>query len=69
MNKKIAIELIKLEVLNLCNFEDSEALHFLKRNDENFPWKELGEYQSLVSLLSITPETETQREEIKLKML
>jgi len=42
MDKKVIIDLIKLEVLNQCSPEDTDALKFLKRNDENFPWKEYG---------------------------
>jgi hypothetical protein len=51
MEKKKAIELIKLEVLYCLNESDSEALRISKEVDADFPWKELGEYQNLVALL------------------
>lgn len=51
MEKKKAIELIKLEVLYCLNEADSEALRIAKEVDADFPWKELGEYQKLVALL------------------
>lgn len=54
MDKKIAIDLIKLDVLNLSTKQDFEALNYLKRKDEDFPWKELGEYQNLIAVLAAT---------------
>lgn len=51
MEKKKAIELIKLEVLYCLNESDLEALRISKEVDTDFPWKELGEYQNLVALL------------------
>ena len=55
MDKNIIIDLIKLEVLNNSDKENVEALQYLKRNDEFFPWKELGEYQNLIAILSSEP--------------
>lgn len=51
MEKKKGIDLIKLEVLGCINEKDSENLRMMKESEENFPWKELAEYQNLVSLL------------------
>ena len=51
MEKKKGIELIKLEVLGCLNEKDSEKLRKMKESEENFPWKELADYQNLVSLL------------------
>lgn len=51
MEKKKGIDLIKLEVLGCINEKDSENLRLMKESEENFPWKELAEYQNLVSLL------------------
>jgi hypothetical protein len=51
MEKKKGIELIKLEVLGCLNEKDSENLRMMKESEENFPWKELADYQNLVSLL------------------
>lgn len=59
MEKKKAIELIKLEVLESLSLQDSEALKAAKQNDKDFPWKELGEYQNLAALLSTTLKIET----------
>lgn len=58
MEKKIAIGLIKLDVLNNIDAQDSEALQYLKRNEDDFPWKELGDYQNLVALLALTSKIE-----------
>jgi len=65
MDKKVIIDLIKLEVLNQCSPEDTDALKFLKRNDENFPWKEYGDYQNLVAVLSIRPEKLVPRQSLR----
>jgi len=51
MDKKKTIDLIKLEVLGCINKEGSDTLHLSKENDENFPFKELGEYQNIIALL------------------
>jgi protein TonB len=69
MNKKIAIDLIKIDVLNCSHKDDEEALLFLKRNDENFPWKELGEYQNLIAILAATSNIEIPGENLKKEIL
>ena len=51
MFKKRDIELIVLEVLGCLDNSERESLRFLKKNDENFCWKELGENQNLTALL------------------
>jgi hypothetical protein len=53
MEKKKAIELIKLEVFDCLNNEDAEILRLSKEFDSDFPWKELGEYQNLAALLPV----------------
>jgi hypothetical protein len=53
MEKKKAIELIKLEVFDCLNNEDAEILRLSKEFDADFPWKELGEYQNLAALLPV----------------
>lgn len=58
MDKKNVIELIKLDVLNNLDARDSESIQNLKRNDDDFPWKELGDYQNLVALLAVTSKIE-----------
>lgn len=54
MENKKSIELIKLEALGCISEKDSESLLKMKKNDDNFPWKILAEYQNLVSLLPLT---------------
>ena len=65
MEKKIAIGLIKLEALNNFDAQDSEALQYLKRNDDDFPWKEFGDYQNLVAVLAVTSKIETPDPQLK----
>lgn len=54
MDNKKGIELIKLEVLGCINEKDTESLLKMKETDDNFPWKELAEYQNLIALLPLT---------------
>lgn len=68
MEKKKAIELIKLEVLYCLNESDSEALRISKEVDADFPWKELGEYQNLVALLPVALTLEFPVSELKDKV-
>jgi hypothetical protein len=51
MDKKKSIELIKLEVLGCLTEKDKESLKEMKLSNEDFPWKELAEYQKVISLL------------------
>lgn len=51
MDKKKAIELIKLEVLGCLTEKELESLKTMKENIDEFSWKELAEYQKLVTLL------------------
>jgi hypothetical protein len=83
MANKKSLDLIKLEVLGCINENDRENLRQMKETEEDFPWKELAEYQNLVALLpsSLTvkyPESELKdktamklyniRDEIKAKL-
>jgi hypothetical protein len=68
MDKKKAVDLIKLEVLGCINKEDSDTLRLSKENDENFPFKELGEYQNLIALLPSTLMLEFPSNELKDKV-
>jgi protein TonB len=65
MDKNIIIDLIKLEVLNSSDKENLEALQYLKRNDEFFPWKEFGEYQNLIAILSVASKVLSPPENLK----
>ncbi|MFO7524240.1 MAG: energy transducer TonB [Ignavibacteriaceae bacterium] len=69
MDKKIAIDLIKLDVLNLSSKQDFEALNYLKRKDDNFPWKELGEYQNLTAAIAVTSKLETPPDNLKIEII
>jgi hypothetical protein len=65
MDKKKAIDLIKLEVLSSIKKEDAENLKIAKETDENFPFKELGDYQNLVASLPLVLPTEYPSSELK----
>jgi protein TonB len=69
MDKKIAIELIKLEVLGFLSEHDKTALQARKENDEDFPWKELAEYQNLVALLAALKRLELPSRNLKDNMV
>jgi len=48
MEKKKAIDLIKLEVLDCLNDGDTETLRLSKEVDSDFPWKELENIRTLL---------------------
>ncbi len=68
MEKKKAIDLIKLEVLDCLNDGDAETLRISKEVDSDFPWKELGEYQNLAAFLSVALPLEFPVSELKDKV-
>ncbi len=51
---KEIISLIKLEPLGCLTSDDRILLKNVRENDPDFMWKELGEYQNLIALLSTT---------------
>lgn len=51
MDKKKAIDLIKVQVLGCIETEDLAELKSAMENNEDFPMKELGEYQNLAALI------------------
>ena len=51
MDGKKQIELIKLSTIGCISEEDQASLNSLMLEDENFPWKELGDFQNLVAVL------------------
>lgn len=51
MDRKKVLELIKLDVLSCLNEKDKEAYEGFKLNHDDFPWKDLGDYQHLVALI------------------
>ena len=65
MDKKKSIELIKLEVLGCLTEKDNETLKEMKISNEDFPWKELAEYQKVVALLPSTLEIKYPADDLK----
>lgn len=65
MDSKKQIELIKLSTIGCISEEDQTSLNSLMVEDENFPWKELGEFQNLVALLPSALVIETPSWELK----
>lgn len=51
MDRKKMLELIKLDVLSCLNEKDKEAYEAFKLNHDDFPWKDLGDYQHLVAFI------------------
>jgi len=68
MEGKKQIELIKLSTIGCISEEDQASLTSLMVEDENFPWKELGEFQNLVALLPSALVIETPSWELKDKV-
>ncbi len=68
MDSKKQIELIKLSTIGCISEEDQEGLNSSMMEDENFPWKELGEFQNLVALLPSALVIETPKWELKDKV-
>jgi hypothetical protein len=65
MEKKKSLELIKLEVLGCLNEKDMESLKIMKENKDEFPWKELANYQNLVALIPLALELKYPASELK----
>jgi hypothetical protein len=68
MDNKKTIELIKLNAIGCIKPDDLAALNSLMQEDENFPWKELGEFQNLAALLPSSLVIETPSWELKDKV-
>jgi hypothetical protein len=68
MDGKKQIELIKLSTIGCISKEDQTGLNSSMIEDENFPWKELGEFQNLVALLPSALVIETPSWELKDKV-
>jgi len=65
MDKKKSLDLIKLEVLGCLTEQDKEKLQEMKDEGKGFPWKELGDYQNLISLLPVTLELKYPAKDLK----
>jgi len=50
--KKDIIDLIKLDVLGCLSEEEKKHFNSLKQNNQDFLWKELGDYQNLTALIA-----------------
>ena len=68
-SKKEIIDLIKLDVLGGLSDSDKNRLNLLKNNSSNFLWKELGDYQNLIALISTSLTIEQPPREILEKVL
>jgi len=62
-NKKVS-PLIKLEALGCLSSEERKLLNELRKNDPDFLWQELGEYQNLTALLATTISIENPAHEL-----
>ncbi|GBD86400.1 hypothetical protein BMS3Abin03_00319 [bacterium BMS3Abin03] len=60
-----AADLIYAKALGCLDSEEEAAFNELMKEDENFPWEELGQYQNLVALLPILLDIEQPEQEIK----
>lgn len=65
MERKKIIELIKLDVLGCLNEKNREELQLVRLTTEDFPLKELADYQFVVALLPTVLEIRTPATELK----
>lgn len=65
MDKTIEIDLIKMEVLGCISEGDSKSLRIMKETEDDFPWKELAEFQNLVSLYPLILEEKFPAAQVK----
>lgn len=56
MDKKKSLDLIKLEVLGCLSDKDKESLQAMRAEGNEFPWKELGDYQNLIAIMPLALE-------------
>ena len=67
--KKEMIDLIKLDVLGCLSEADKNHFNLLKNNSSNFLWKEYGDYQNLIALISTSLTVEHPPREILEKVI
>ena len=65
MDKKKSLDLIKLEVLGCLTENDKENLRAMKEEGQEFPWKELGDYQNLIAILPLALELKYPANDLK----
>jgi hypothetical protein len=58
-------ELLQAKALGCLDPEDDVLINKLMKEDENFPWQELGHYQNLVAFLPTILEIEVPEPEVK----
>ncbi|MCH6574331.1 MAG: hypothetical protein IH795_03865, partial [Bacteroidetes bacterium] len=59
------MELLQAKALGCLDPEDDALFTKLMKEDENFPWQELGHYQNLVAFLPTLLEIEVPDREVK----
>ena len=65
MEKKKILDLVKLEVLDCLSDKDIDTLQSLKAEDNEFPWKALGDYQNLIAFLPLVLELKYPASDLK----
>jgi len=65
MSKIQAMELLQAKALGCLDPEDDALLNKVMKEDENFPWQELGHYQNLVAFLPTLLDVEAPEPEVK----
>ena len=65
MNNVEAKELLQAKALGCLDPEDDALVTKLMKEDENFPWQELGHYQNLVAFLPTILDIEVPEPEVK----
>jgi Fe2+ transport system protein B len=68
MDNKKTLELIKLNAIGCIKPDDLTELVKLMEEDENFPWKDLGNFQNLAAVLPASLVIETPSWELKDKV-
>jgi hypothetical protein len=69
MDKNKTIDLIKSHVLGCLNKEAEMTLKSFMEDSENFPWKELGEYQNLAAMIPLNLPVEHPGDEVKTRIV
>lgn len=65
MSNMESMELLQAKALGCLDPEDDELFTKLMKEDENFPWQELGHYQNIVAFLPTLLDIEVPEPEVK----
>ena len=65
MSNMASMELLQAKALGCLDPEDDALFTKLMKEDENFPWQELGHYQNLVAFLPTLLDIEVPEPEVK----